>query len=213
MCFVTAITLTQALQIGTLASGAAGAVMSYSAAQQQAAGAKVTAQATANARNYAAQVAENNATTAGRNAEATMKAGKAKAEAASMKNAATVARVGAAMAANGVDINDGSAVDVKASQRMTGVLDAETVLNNAALESYGYRVSQSNYEAQAEMDRTSAGYALVGGDVAADGIEAGASGGLLSSASSLGFKWSAMGPGATSTPASGAGINYAPDDL
>ena len=80
------------------------------------------------------------------------------------------------MAANGVDVNTGSAVGVEAGERETSNLDAETVLNNAELTAYGYTTQASNFNAQAQQD-------VIGGDI-------GAAGSLLSNASSIGFKWS-----------------------
>ena len=47
------------------------------------------------------------------------------------KGAAEGAKVKTAQAANNVDVNIGSAVNVQASERETNVLNTETVLNNA----------------------------------------------------------------------------------
>ena len=41
-----------------------------------------------------------------------------------------------AQAANNIDVNTGSAVDVRASEREADVLDTATVLSNAELEAY-----------------------------------------------------------------------------
>lgn len=45
-----------------------------------------------------------------------------------------------ALAANGVDVNSGSASQLQDDTAMLGELDALTIQNNAAREAYGYRV-------------------------------------------------------------------------
>lgn len=198
-------------------TAAAGTALSYQASKVQQAGAEATAQANSNSANYAAKVAENNAIAERQNAERAVEAGQVKATNASIKNASTVARIGAGMAANGVDINTGSSVDVQDSQRKTGVLDAETVLNNAQLEAYGYRTQATNYENQTTLDKAQAGNAITAGNIASEGIGAGADASLLSNASSVAYKWTTSGakPGTSSgTPAYGsAGNDPAPDNL
>lgn len=140
-------------------------------------------QATANAAHYSAQVAQNNAKIAEQNAEYSTNAGQAHAAASSLKSAATGGRIRATQAASGVDVNTGSAVDVQESQRELGKLDTETVLNNAELQAYGYRTQAANFKSQAELDELKADQAPIGAAL-------GAGGGLLSDASSLGWKWS-----------------------
>ena len=143
-------------------------------------------QATANAANYNAQVARNNALIAGQNAEYATNAGLEKADIAARKGAAAGGRIKAAQAASGIDVNTGSAVDVQEGQRETSKLDAETVLNNAQLEAYGYRTQATGFTAQAGLDTAQAEQAPIGADI-------GATGSLLSNASSLGFKWTSAG--------------------
>lgn len=187
------ITWTAAAAIGSLAVGGVGAGVAYQGSLVQRAGIEAQAQATKTASDYAAKVAENNAIAAKQNADRAIQAGQQKAQTASLKNAQNVARVTAAMAANGVNTNTGSSVDVQEGQRKTGVLDAETVLNNAQLEAYGYRTQQSNYESEAKLDRFRGDSALVGAGIASEGVGTAADASLLSSASSLGFKWSTSG--------------------
>jgi hypothetical protein len=52
-------------------------------------------------------------------------------------------------AANGIDVNSGSAAQLQDDTAMIGELDALTIANNAAREAYGYRV-------QAKQDRLNA---------------------------------------------------------
>ena len=119
-------------------------------------------QAASNAANYQAQVAKNNEIIAKQNAEYSAASGVTQAATTSMKSAAVGARIKTAQAANNIDVNTGSAVDVQASQRVIGKLDTETVLNNAELQSYGYRAQASNFAAEAELSKMKGEQAKVG---------------------------------------------------
>jgi hypothetical protein len=131
---------------------------------------------------YNAAVAENNAKIAEQMANREAAAGVIAASRESMKTGARVGAIKAAQAANGVDVNSGSAVDVQASERMLGKLEADTVLNNAQLRAYGYRVQAQSDRAQAELYRR-------GGDQAKTAGKIGAAGDLLSGAASVATKW------------------------
>jgi hypothetical protein len=156
-----------------------------------AAGAVESGQATANAANYNAQVARNNATVANQNATYATAAGEQAAANKSMEGAARGGKIKAAEAASGIDVNTGSATKVQASQRETSQLDSETVLNNAELQAYGYRSQATGFTATSGLETEEAQQAPIGADI-------GAAGGLLSSASALGSKWSQAGPTAPS---------------
>lgn len=68
----------------------------------------------------------------------------------------------AAQAANGIDVNTGSAAQLQDDTSMIGELDALTIQNNAAREAYGYRV-QANQDLQnARQARTNARTAATG---------------------------------------------------
>jgi len=54
----------------------------------------------------------------------------------------------AAMAAQGIEINDDSALDIQADTAAAGAEDVLTVKNNAWREAWGYKVQASNYNAQ-----------------------------------------------------------------
>jgi hypothetical protein len=168
-----------------LVAGLAGAGLS-------AAGTIEGGQATANAANYNAQVARNNETIANQNANYSIAAGEQQAANLSLKNAAVSGKIKAGQAASGVDVNTGSAPKVQASERETGQLDTETVLNNSELQAYGYRSQATGFEATAGLETEEAEQAPEASDIAA-------AGGLLGSASSLGLKWAQGGPGVTST--------------
>lgn len=166
---------------GTLAiAGLAGGAVSGG-------GALLGGLAQGNASSYQAAVARNNATIANQNADYAEEAGQAQADATARKGAATGARIKTAQAANNIDVNTGSAKRVQAGQRETAQLDTETVLNNAALTAYGYRSQATGFTAQAGLYGMEAEEAPIGGALNATGD-------LLSSASSVGFKWANANP-------------------
>lgn len=150
--------------------------------------------AQASAARYQAQVARNNAVVADQSATYAVQAGEAQAQQQSQKGAAQIARIKTAQAASGLDVNKGSAVDVRAGQAETNKLDTLNVMNNALLRAYGYKTQQSNETAQAGLDEFSARQAKTGATI-------GALGSLLSGASSVGSKWDSFktsnGGGAT----------------
>lgn len=71
----------------------------------------------------------------------------------------------AGLAAQGVDLGSGSALDVQASEASIGELDALTIRNNAAREAWGFNVDALNFRQQAKL-------AEFGGKQAAAGYRA-----------------------------------------
>jgi hypothetical protein len=118
--------------------------------------------------NYQAAVADINATRA-------RQIGETEAFNSQLKTGGLLGKEKATQAASGVDVNSGSAVDVRASTAELGRLDAETILNNADTKALGLRQ-------QAEMDR------LAGKNAMTEGV-LGAVGNVLGGASSVGDKW------------------------
>ena len=142
---------------------------------------------------YQAQVAKNNATIAQQNARYATTAVEIQASERSQQAAATQGRIRTAIAANGVDVNTGSASDVQSSQRQIGQLDTENVMQSALLNAYGYRTQAAGYSAQSALDTAQSSQAVEGGILS--GV-----GGLLGSAGSIGTKWlGAQTPSPTST--------------
>lgn len=139
--------------------------------------------ATSSAASYNAQVAQNNATIANQNAAYATAAGAAKTEQVGLQQAAQGGQIKAGLAANGVDVNSGSALNVETSQRELGELDEQTTANNAELQAYGYQTQAAGFQSQSALDTMEAETAPIGADI-------GAAGGLLGSASSIGLKWS-----------------------
>lgn len=64
--------------------------------------------------------------------------------------------------AQGVEINDGSALDVQADTAYLGELDALTIRNNAAREAWGYKVQAEDNRARGRISRMEGTYAAAG---------------------------------------------------
>lgn len=137
-------------------------------------------QASGEAAAYRAQVAENNAKMYEQSAVRAIQGGEVSSDVAGLQTQQKVGSTKVAQAANNIDVNKGSAVDVRAGIAQAGRLNQETVLNNAQLQGYGYRVRAAQERAQAGLDlKESAGAQTAGG--------IGAAGSLLGAASSLPF--------------------------
>ena len=130
---------------------------------------------------YQAQVAANNAAIASQNASYAANAGNTDATQKSLQGAEKQAKIKGALAANNVDVNSGSAVNVEQSAREESKLDTQLTAANAARQTYGYRVQQQGFEEQQSLDKAASENAL-------PGAELGAAGSLLSNASAVGIK-------------------------
>jgi hypothetical protein len=150
-----------------------------------AAGAASSASAQEKASNYQAQVAKNNAQVASQNAETATQAGQAAATTQSLKNRAALGAATSGIAADGVDVTTGSAAQSRESQREEGQLDTMTTVNNANLQSYGYRTQSVNDLGQATLDTATGSNAAAAGNIQAGGD-------LLSGASSVGLNWAKL---------------------
>lgn len=122
-----------------------------------------------NAAAYQAQVARQNATTEQQNAERAASATSAQVNEAGLKARAQDAGVKAAAAANGVDVNTGSAADVSESQRRLGAIDVANVGERGAETTYGYETSAVGDRAQAQLDQSQVGADYLGGALKAGG--------------------------------------------
>lgn len=155
----------------TAVSAVVGAVGSYEQGQAQ-----------KQAYDYQAQVARNNAKIAQQNASWATQIGDTQAVNEGMKTRAQVGAIKAAQAASGIDVNTGSAVDVRSSASELGELNALTIRSNAARQAYGYQVQGTSDIAQAQLDVYSGNQAQTAGYI-------GAFGSLLGGASSAGGQY------------------------
>lgn len=147
------------------------------AAATSAYGVEQNAQAQSANASYQAQVAKNNQTVANANAQFASQRGEALAGQQQQKTRATVGAIKAQQAANNIDTDTGSAVDVRSSAEQLGQLDALTVRSNAAREVYGFQTQGANFSAQAGLLESESDQAASAGNL-------GAAGSLLGGASS-----------------------------
>lgn len=148
---------TTTLIVASLVAAAASTAMSMKAASDQAA-------AERDAANYQAQVALNNQTIANQNAKAAADAGQVQEDQSRMATAQRTGAIRAAAAANGLDPNMGSAVDIQSDSAKLGELDALTIRANTARTVYGIQTQAMNYGAQAGLDQATAANAMVAGN-------------------------------------------------
>lgn len=137
--------------------------LAVAAISAQALGSIAQGQQEKKAADYNARVQENNAKIAEQNARFAGEEGAANAATEAMKTRAAIGGIKAAQAANGVDINSGSPVDVRSSAAELGELNAITIRNNAARHAYGYQTEASSDRAQAQLDRQQGKYAAEAG--------------------------------------------------
>ncbi len=114
------------------------------------------ARASSQAAQYQAQVAQNNHRISEQYAQDALDRGKQEEAAHRAKVDRIKGAQLAALAASGVDISDGTALDLLADTAEMGELDAQIIRNNAEREAYGYRVKGMNYKSEAGLLRTRA---------------------------------------------------------
>lgn len=128
-----------------------------------AAGAIKQGNAEASAAKYNAGVAETNAAQATQNALLASQAGSEQGFISSQRTRSEVGSILANQGASGVDVNSGSALDVRSSARELGELDALTVRSNATRQAYGYQTTATSEEGQAKLDKADATSDLTAG--------------------------------------------------
>lgn len=168
------------LGFGAVTAGDVSAGLGVIGAGASAIGAIGQGEASAEAARYQAQVERNNAIVANQNAQYASQAGEVRAANEGLRARQRQAAVTASLAAGGVDVNSGSAEDVRRSQTVTGQEDVETTRANAALQVYGYRTQGTNFTAQAQLQDMQAEHDAEAGWIS--GL-----GGLLTSSSRIGF--------------------------
>jgi len=127
---------------------------------------------------YQAQVARNNQIIANQNAAISLQQGTQAEETQRIKTGEMIGSLDAQEAASGVNPNTGSPLNVRASARETGELDAEMVRYNAGIQARNYLYQGQMAGAQAGLYSAEAGW-----DVANS---------ILGGASSVSNKWLGM---------------------
>lgn len=147
--------------------------------------------------NYTAQAAKNNEIVAGQNKQRSLQAGEAAAAQQTLRTQALMGKQRATMAANGLDVNSGSNLDLTTSAADVGYLDALTIRNNAAVQAGAFDNQGRGFGGQAAM-------ATASGANASDAAMMGVGTSIIGGASALtrdvgkfgangvpGFKWAA----------------------
>lgn len=111
---------------------------------------------------FQSDLLQKNAAYKNQTADETINAGNTSADWQRVRTAQAVGTQRTAQAANGIDVNSGSAALLQDDTAMIGELDALTIQNNAAREAYGYRVQAAN-------DINNAGQTVRNGKTAATG--------------------------------------------
>lgn len=141
------------------------------------------AQAQANAARYQAQVARNAQVVAGYNADNARKTGLINEDKQREQTSLIEGKQRAALASQGGDVTDGSAVDIIGDTARAGTVDALTIRSNAARQAWGYEVAGAGYGAQAGLSDMQAANATANLPFAIGSS-------LLGGASSIANKWS-----------------------
>lgn len=128
-------------------------------------GASNKADAESGALAYKAQVARNNAIIAERNASAAIVSGSTKGQINDLKTKSLVGQQLVTQAANGLDVNSGSNLDVRQSTADIGRLDTLTIIANAGKEAVGYLAQAAGFESEAVLQDMGADYAKDAGEL------------------------------------------------
>jgi transposase InsO family protein len=119
-------------------------------------GAYNSSQQTKNAYNAQGQVAENNAKIAEWQAQDAVRRGDVAASRQGIRTNQVKGAQRAALAANGVDLGVGTALNIVSDTDYFGQVDRATILDTAAREAWGYRTQGANYDANASLLRSRA---------------------------------------------------------
>lgn len=141
---------------GAKAIGQFGTVMQIGGAASSAVGTYYAGQAQRSALEYSAFTAETNARLAEKSAQSVMLQGEQQAHQDQLRTSQIEGAQRSGFAADGVDINEGSAARVQASTAVMGAIDADTAQANAVRAAWGYRTQGTNYANQARFNTTSA---------------------------------------------------------
>lgn len=132
-------------------------------------GAEQSAKAQQESATYQAQVAANNEQIAKNDAGLAEGAGETAVEQSALKTRATEGAIKASQAASNIDVNSGSAVDVRSSADELGELDALTIRGNAQKQAYGYETAATGFGGQQSLATAQAAQAPIAGAISGAG--------------------------------------------
>lgn len=189
-----------AAQIAAKTAAMASLTMQVSGAASSAVGAYYSAKSTKASLNLQADLADINARMSESAAQSTLLTGQRQEQQSRIATANLKGTQRASMAANGIDLGEGTAAQVLTSTDVLGEVDAATIQANALHAAWGYRAQGVNQTNQAAMSRA-----------AADAVSpnTGAFTSLLGSAGSVAASWYSMSKAGLTQPLP-AGGNKAP---
>ena len=114
---------------------------------------------------YQAGIANLNAQIAYQNANYAQQIGGIQAADAGIAGGQKMGQIKAAQGASGLDVNTGSAVDVRASQALITGQNIAAIRSNAAKTAYDYRVQGVGFGAEAQLDVTAGKTSAISGDI------------------------------------------------
>lgn len=164
--------------VATVASTVLGTVSSVAQGKQQKA-----------MYNYQAQVAEENAKIANKNAATERQTGIEEARLQRMKTLQAVGSQQAAMAANGVDVTQGTSLDIIEDTAAMGELDALQIQTNYERKALAYEQQANNFTNEAQMDVIAGKNAYTTGKINA--VQTGLNG--ISKLTNVSSKWVSFG--------------------
>ena len=124
------------------------------------------------------QIAENNATLARADAEATNAAATREQEQQSWRTRAMMGQQRAAIAANNLDPTLGTPADILGETALLGEVDQQTLRMNAARQAWGYEQQAQQYQTQGKLDRWGGNAAATGTVLSSLATAYGQTGGL-----------------------------------
>lgn len=107
-------------------------------------------------KDFQAQISLNNSLIAGRNAEDARVRGVISAEERGVKTRQDIGKQRVSLAANGVLVDSGSALELTSDTAAIGKLDSLRIINNAEREAVGFETTASNFKSEASA-HTAAG--------------------------------------------------------
>lgn len=143
--------------IGTAASVAGSAVTALGALKQ--------GQAASEAASYQSQISANNAKLAKQNANYASEEGEINAANSEAKTRAAAGAILANQGASGVDVNSGSAVDVRSSAAQVGELNAINIRSDAARQAYGFQTQAASEVGQSAEQKAEAKNDITAGEL------------------------------------------------
>ena len=155
-------------------------------------GAYQQGQAASASAGYNAKVAANNAQIATQNANLAGAAGNTNTAAAGAKTKAQISATLANQAGSGINVDSGSAVDVRESEAKLGMLTALNTRAQATQQAYNYQVGAASELGQESLDKANQSNSAISGDINAASTVLGGAG----KASQFSTYLASTGPGA-----------------